>query len=63
MGPMQEVADALVKGNFVDTWMTVDYSAAYKRGPSKVNIYPTAQPSCSPPDDFFDIYFRTCCCG
>mmetsp|Transcript_58526 Transcript_58526/g.137082 ORF Transcript_58526/g.137082 Transcript_58526/m.137082 type:complete len:391 (-) Transcript_58526:79-1251(-) len=32
MGPMQEVADALVKGNFVDTWMTVDYSAAYKRG-------------------------------
>ena len=32
MGPLQEVADSLVKGNFVDTWMTVDYSAAYKRG-------------------------------
>ena len=32
MGPMQEVADALVKGNFIDTWMTVDYSTAYKNG-------------------------------
>ena len=57
MGPMQEVADALVKGNFVDTWMTVDYSAAYKRGPSKVNRFPPPQLSRPRADAFFDVYF------
>ncbi|CAE7779619.1 aspC, partial [Symbiodinium pilosum] len=35
IGPMKEVADNLVKGNFVDTWMTVDYSEPYKIGVNK----------------------------